>query len=231
MEPEFVSLTTKEKLEAELHHLKTVERPNIVRQVGEAFDLGDLPENAEWDAARTAQAKNTGRILYLEDLLKRLIVIDTHMEKELITAQKKIELEAELVERKGVLRTEIGERVATARAHGDLSENAEYHAARAEQGKNESRIMEIEHILKYSEIVTRSGSGKVELGATVVIKKDGDTDTKTFMIVSDTEADISQNKISTSSPMGSMMVGKSASDTFTITTPRGEVSYTIISIE
>ena len=154
-----------------------------------------------------------------------------NMEKELITAQKKIELEAELVERKGVLRTEIGERVATARAHGDLSENAEYHAAREKKRKNESRIMEIEHILKYSEIVTRSGSGKVELGATVVIKKDGDTDTKTFMIVSDTEADIGQNKISTSSPMGSMMVGKSANDTFTITTPRGEVSYIIISIE
>lgn len=153
------------------------------------------------------------------------------MTKELITSQKKAELEAELVDRKGTLRTEIGERVSTARAHGDLSENAEYHAARAEQGKNEARIMEIEHILKHSGLVTRSDSGKVELGATVVVRKDGDTDTRAFMIVSDTEADISQNKISTSSPMGSMMVGKSVKDTFIITTPRGEVSYTIISIE
>ena len=153
------------------------------------------------------------------------------MQKELITEQKKAELESELIERKTVLRSEIGERVATARAHGDLSENAEYHAARAEQGKNEARIMEIESILKYSGIVTRSNSGYVELGATVVIKKEGDTETKTFMIVSDTEADISQNKISTSSPMGSVMIGKKAGDIFMFTTPRGEVSYTIISVE
>jgi len=164
-------------------------------------------------------------------LLGKNMLISHYMEKEFITAQKKAELEIELADRKGTLRTEIGERVATARAHGDLSENAEYHTARAEQGKNESRIIEIEHILKHSEIVKRSDSGKVELGATVVVKKDGDADTKTFMIVSDTEADIGQNKISTSSPMGSMMVGKSANDTFTITTPRGEVSYIIISIQ
>ncbi len=153
------------------------------------------------------------------------------MEKEFITQDKKTQLETELFERKTVIRDQIGERVATARALGDLSENAEYHAARSEQGKNESRIMEIESILKRAEIITRSTSGKVELGATVVVKKDGDTDTKTFMIVSDTEADISQNKISTSSPMGSVMVGKSAGNTFEITTPRGEVSYTIISVQ
>jgi transcription elongation factor GreA len=153
------------------------------------------------------------------------------MQKELITEQKKAELESELIERKTVLRSEIGERVATARAHGDLSENAEYHAARAEQGKNEARIMEIESILKHSGIVTRSNSGNVELGATVVIKKEGDAETKTFMIVSDTEADISQNKISTSSPMGSVMIGKKAGDTFMFTTPRGEVTYHIITVE
>lgn len=153
------------------------------------------------------------------------------MQKELITEQKKAELETELIERKTILRTEIGERVATARAHGDLSENAEYHAARAEQGKNEARIMEIESILKHSGIVTRTNSGNVELGAIVVIKKEGDTETKTFMIVSDTEADISQNKISTSSPMGSVMIGKKAGDVFMFTTPRGDVSYTIISVE
>lgn len=153
------------------------------------------------------------------------------MEKEFITQTKKEELEAELSERKTVLRDQIGERVATARALGDLSENAEYHAARSEQGKNESRIMEIESILKRAVIIERSGSGKVELGATVIVKKIGDTDEKTFMIVSDTEADIAQGKISTSSPMGSVMFGKSAGDEFSITTPRGEVSYTIISVQ
>jgi transcription elongation factor GreA len=152
------------------------------------------------------------------------------MEKEFITEQKKIELETELFERKTTLRDAIGERVATARALGDLSENAEYHAARAEQGANESRIMEIESVLKRAEIITRTHSGKVELGATVVVQKKGDTESKTVMIVSDAEADIAQNKISTSSPMGSQMVGKASGEDFTVTTPRGEVTYIIISV-
>jgi transcription elongation factor GreA len=152
------------------------------------------------------------------------------MEKVFITQDKKTELEAELFQLKSVARVEIGNRVATARAFGDLSENAEYHAARSEQGKNEDRIMEIESILKRAEIIERSGSDMVELGATVVVKKDGDTDTKTFMIVSDAEADIAQNKLSTNSPMGSAMVGKKTGDTFEITTPRGNVTYTIVSI-
>ena len=153
------------------------------------------------------------------------------MEKEFITLTKKQELEAELFERKTTLRDAIGERVATARALGDLSENAEYHAARNEQGKNESRIMEIEDILKRAEIIQRTDSGIVELGATVVVKKQGDETEKTFMIVSETEADIAQGKISTSSPMGSAMVGKKVGEDFSMITPRGEVCYTIISIQ
>src|SRR5574343_372865 len=132
------------------------------------------------------------------------------MEKYQVTAEKKKELEEELVHRKLTLRPEIGERVATARAHGDLSENAEYHAARSEQSKNESRIIELEEILKRATVIERSGSTSVELGATVVVRKVDDGGEKTYMIVSDTEADIEQNKISTSSPMGSAMVGKSA---------------------
>jgi transcription elongation factor GreA len=152
------------------------------------------------------------------------------MEKVFITQDKKTELEAELFQLKSVARVEIGNRVATARAFGDLSENAEYHAARNEQGKNEDRIMEIESILKRAEIIERSGSDVVELGATVVVKKDGDTDTKTFMIVSDAEADIAQNKLSTNSPMGSAMMGKKSGDTFEIITPRGSVPYTIVSL-
>ncbi len=151
------------------------------------------------------------------------------MEKEFITLEKRQELEAELLERKTVLREEIGERVATARALGDLSENAEYHSARDQQGKNETRIMEIESILKRAEIITRTQSGVVELGATVVVNRDGEE--KTFMIVSETEADIALGKISTNSPMGSAMIGKKTGESFSIMTPRGaEVSYTIISV-
>lgn len=151
------------------------------------------------------------------------------MEKEFITLEKRQELEAELLERKTVLREEIGERVATARALGDLSENAEYHSARDQQGKNETRIMEIESILKRAEIITRTQSGVVELGATVVVNRDGEE--KTFMIVSETEADIALGKISTNSPMGSAMIGKKTGESFSIMTPRGaEVSYTIVSV-
>ena len=91
--------------------------------------------------------------------------------------------------------------------------------------------MEIESILKRAVIIERSGATWVELGATVVIKKVSDNTEKTFMIVSDTEADIAKDKISTSSPMGAAMVGKSVGDHFTITTPRGDVEYVIVSIE
>jgi transcription elongation factor GreA len=145
-----------------------------------------------------------------------------------LTLEKKQELEIELVERKTVLRDQIGERVATARALGDLSENAEYHAARNEQGKNESRIIEIESILKHAHIITKSDSGIVELGSTVIVKKDDEE--KTFMIVSDVEADISIGKLSIGSPIGAAMMGKKIGDTFTVITPRGETHYTIMDI-
>lgn len=148
----------------------------------------------------------------------------------LITAEKKAELEAELLNLKTVLRPAISERLQAARALGDLSENAEYQSSRDEQGKNEGRIQQIEGILKYAKIIERSGSGKVELGATVVIKKASTGDETTYMIVGNEEADISANKVSTSSPLGSAMVGKTEGQTFAMATPRGEVEYLIVSV-
>lgn len=152
-------------------------------------------------------------------------------DKILITAQKKQELESEMVQLKTVVRPAISERLQAARALGDLSENAEYQSSRDEQGKNEGRIQEIEYILKYATLIERSGSDKVELGATVVVEKQGSGIQQTYLIVSETEADLSANKISTASPIGSAMVGKQAGDVFTMTTPRGEVEYKIISVE
>lgn len=153
------------------------------------------------------------------------------MESILITQEKKNELETELLHLKTVLRPAIGDRLMAARALGDLSENAEYQVSRDEQGKNEGRIQEIEHILKYATIIKRSGSGKIELGAKVVIKKDGETEEKTFQLVSEAESDIAENKISPSSLIGSAMMGKSAGDSFVVTTPRGETKYTVVSVE
>lgn len=148
----------------------------------------------------------------------------------LITAQKKQDLEKELLNLKTVIRPNIGERLQAARALGDLSENAEYQTSRDEQGKNETRIQQIEHILKYGKIVERTGSDKVELGATVIVKHLIDSSEKTFLIVGIAEADITENKISIGSPLGKMIIGKTVGEVFTISTPRGEVSYEIISV-
>lgn len=148
----------------------------------------------------------------------------------LITGAKKIELEQELVHLKTVLRPAIGDRLQAARALGDLSENAEYQVSREEQGKNEGRIQEIEGILKFAKIIERTGSDKVELGAVVVVEKVSDASQKTYSIVSPAEADIMENKVSVTSPLGSAMMGKSAGQQFTIDTPRGSVEYHIISV-
>lgn len=155
------------------------------------------------------------------------------MEHPLITAAKKAELEAELLHRKTVVRPEISERLQAARALGDLSENAEYQSSRDEQGKNEGRIQQVEHLLKHAKIVERSGGSRVELGATVVVRKTADgasADEKSYMIVSEAEADIAEGKVSTASPLGAAMVGKEAGQTFTMTTPRGEIEYEILSV-
>lgn len=152
------------------------------------------------------------------------------MTADFLTQAKKADLEMELKHRKSVVRPEIAERVQAARALGDLSENAEYHSSRDEQGKNESRIQQIEQILKTAQIITRSGGDMVELGATVVVKKNDTGDEKTYILVDNAEADITQNKISPSSPIGEAILGKRPGDAFSIVTPRGEVQYIIVSV-
>lgn len=152
------------------------------------------------------------------------------MEKEYISQEKKQELESELHDRKTTQRDQIGERVSSARALGDLSENAEYQAARAEQRKNESRITYIEQLLKRAEIITRTATDRIELGATVVVQK-GNEEPKTFHIVSHAESDITANKISTTSPIGSALLGKKSGESFVVTTPRGDTLYTIVSVQ
>lgn len=152
------------------------------------------------------------------------------MEKIFLTEQKKTELETELHDRKFVVRSEISERVQTARAHGDLSENAEYHAARDEQGKNESRIKEIEAILKAAVIIERSDSGRAELGATIVLQKDGEVDQKTYLLVSAHEADMAAGRLSIDSPLGICLVGKGSGDICQIETPRGTMKYKVVSV-
>lgn len=144
-----------------------------------------------------------------------------------ITNDGKKELETELEELKG-RRGAIADKIAEARDYGDLSENAEYDAAREEQGLVESRIAEIEDVLLNAEIITTSRSSKVTLGSKVELK----TGKKTvnYHVVGPVEADPLEGKISNESPIGLALMGKKVGDTATITTPKGEIHYEIVKV-
>ena len=148
-----------------------------------------------------------------------------------ITEEKKQALIAELNHLKNVTRKEIKESLNDAKALGDLSENAEYHQAREDQGKTEDRINQIEYMLQSAVIIKKHSSSKVEIGTTVVVKKDGSKENITYTIVGAEEADITKNKISNKSPLGKALFGKIKSNVVSITTPKGLAKYTIIDIQ
>ena len=150
------------------------------------------------------------------------------MKKEYkITVAGKADLEKELAELKA-RRGEVADKISEARDFGDLSENAEYDAAREEQGLLETRIAEIEDIINNATIIKSSGNHAVGLGSHVELK----TGNKTvkYTIVGPVEADPLQGRISDESPMGMALHGKKVNDAVTITTPKGEIVYTIASI-
>ncbi len=144
-----------------------------------------------------------------------------------ITEEGQRELEAELEQLKS-RRGDIADKIAEARDYGDLSENAEYDAAREEQGLVESRIAEIEDILLNAELIKGGSKTKIGLGSTVELK----TGKKTvnYTVVGPVEADPLEGKISNESPIGVALFGKKVGDTATITTPKGEISYEILAI-
>lgn len=143
-------------------------------------------------------------------------------------------LREELDYLKNVRRPEIIKAIAEAREHGDLKENAEYHAAREQQGFCEGRIQEIEGKLSNAQIidVTKiTNNGRVIFGATVVLVNVETDDEVTYQIVGDDEADIKQGLISVNSPIARGLIGKEVDDNVTITTPGGKVEFDIISVE
>lgn len=148
-----------------------------------------------------------------------------------ITAEKRKELEAELKELQTTKRREILDALEFAKSLGDLSENAEYHQAREEQGKLEERISGIENILAHSIVIKKHHSTKVEVGSTVTVQKEGDKNKQTFHIVGSEEADFANGKISNNSPLGMALHHKEKGDTATFTTPKGVIKYKVISIE
>ncbi len=144
-----------------------------------------------------------------------------------ITVEGRQELEAELEELKS-RRGAIADKIAEARDYGDLSENAEYDAAREEQGLVESRIAEIEDILLNAELIKTVKGSKVSLGSKVELK----TGKKTVVydVVGPVEADPLEGKISNESPIGEALMGKKVGESVTITTPKGQISYEIVAI-
>ena len=151
-----------------------------------------------------------------------------------ITAEGLQKLEEELAHRKSVIREEILERIKEARAQGDLSENSEYDQAKEDQGKNESRIVELEQMIKTAVIIDTSASskeGKVSLGCTVVLKDMETDEEETYTLVGTTEADPFDNKISNESPVGKAVIGKKIGDVVIAVTPAGELSYKILEVK
>jgi len=144
-----------------------------------------------------------------------------------ITQAGRKELEAELSELKA-RRGDIAEKIAEARDYGDLSENAEYDSAREEQGLVETRIAEIEDILMNAEEIKARKSSKVQLGSTVELKNGNKQ--FSYTLVGPVEADPLSGRISNESPIGIAIVGKMVGDKATITTPKGNTTYTVVSI-
>ena len=144
-----------------------------------------------------------------------------------ITAEGKTELEAELEQLKA-RRGDIADKIAEARDYGDLSENAEYDAAREEQGLVETRIAEIEDILQNASIIQATAGSTVGLGSRVELKT-GDK-TVVYSLVGPVEADPLSGKISNESPIGLQLMGKSVGDQVTISTPKGDTTYEIVSL-
>jgi transcription elongation factor GreA len=143
-------------------------------------------------------------------------------------------LREELQQRKSVLRQEITQAIAEARAHGDLKENAEYHAAREQQSFNEGRIQEIEGKLADAQVIdiAKMPAGeKVIFGATVTLLDVDADQTTTYQIVGEDEADLKIKKISVMSPIARALIGKSVGDAVTVTTPGGEKEYEVDEVE
>ncbi len=141
-------------------------------------------------------------------------------------------LDAELKKLKSEERPAVIKAIAEAREHGDLSENAEYHAAREKQSFIEGRIKELESLLSLAEVIDPTKlSGTVKFGATVELVDEDTDEEKTYQIVGEAEADIERGLLNIKSPLARSLIGKDAGDSVEVKTPGGEKSYEILSIK
>ena len=155
------------------------------------------------------------------------------MEKFPLTKFGFMKLEEELKTRKGVDRPNIIAEIAEARSKGDLSENAEYSAAKEKQSFNEGRIQELEAVISRAQVIdpTQMSGDTVRFGATVLISNIETEEEKEYQIVGDYEADIEKNKISLSSPLGRALIGKEIGDIAEYSAPSGMKSYEILQVK
>jgi len=155
------------------------------------------------------------------------------MEKVPMTVEGLKMLEAELHRLKVEERPRIIQQIADAREHGDLAENAEYHAAKEAQGINEARVADLEDKLSRAEVIDPSklSGTNVKFGATVTLEDEDSGDKVKYKIVGEHEANVREGKISIASPIARALIGKGKGDSAEVTTPRGSRSYEILKIE
>ena len=141
-------------------------------------------------------------------------------------------LEAELKRRMNEERPQIIQAIAEARSHGDLSENAEYHAAKEQQSLNEGRISDLEDKIARAEVidVSKLSGDTVKFGATVKLVDEDTDEEKTYQIVGDVEANVSEGKISISSPIARALIGKVVGDSIEVAAPGGARAYEILKV-
>ena len=154
------------------------------------------------------------------------------MEKFPMTPGGHVALEEELRHRQQVERPRIIQAIAEARSHGDLSENAEYHAAKESQSLNEGRIAELEDKLSRSEVidVSKLSGTTIMFGATVTLVDEDTDEKKIYQIVGETEADVKAGRVSITSPTARALIGKTVGDTIEVNTPGGGKSYEILKV-
>lgn len=155
------------------------------------------------------------------------------MEKFPITTAGFARLEVELKQRKSVDRPAIIEAISEARAHGDLKENAEYHAAKEKQSFNEGRIKELEAVISRANVieVKTLACDSIKFGATVKLIDEDTEEESSYQIVGEYEADISKNLVSITAPIARALIGKKEGDSIEVKTPKGTKNYEILKIK
>jgi transcription elongation factor GreA len=153
------------------------------------------------------------------------------MDKIPITREGFDRLDAELKRLKSVERPEIIAAIAEARAHGDLSENAEYHSAKEKQSFIEGRIKELEGVISLAEVIdTAKLSGPIKFGATVALVDEDTDEERTYRLVGEYEADIERGLLNIKSPLARALIGKGPGDTVEVRTPGGEKGYEVLRV-